>query len=162
VYHVCNRGSRKGMILETYEDYAAFCQLVEDTRRKSAMRILAYCLLKTHFHFVLWPVNTFDLPRFMKRLTQTHAQRFHRQRGTVGCGAVYQSRYFARMLIDDRKYFGALRYVEANALRHGVVDRAEQWPWGSACNRERIGVTVAIEDSPLPRPSNWSEFLNDL
>ena len=160
MYHVCNRGSRKGPILETYEDYAAFCQLVEEARRKRPMRIVAYSFLKTHFHFLLWPVGDNDLPRFMQWLEGTHGRRFHLRRGTVGCGAVYQSRYFSRRIDDARKFFGALRYVEANALNHGLVDRAEEWPWSSAWNGENAGEIVTLDESPIARPTNWRDFLN--
>jgi len=48
-YHVCNRGSRRGVVLETYEDYAAFCALVGDARRKNPMRMVAYSFRETHF-----------------------------------------------------------------------------------------------------------------
>lgn len=160
VYHVCNRGSRKGPILETYDDYAAFCALVEEARRKRPMRIVAYCFLSNHFHFLLWPKGNDDLPRFMKWMTGTHARRFHLQRGTVGSGAVYQSRYVSRRIDETRKFFGALRYVESNALNHGLVRRAEDWRWGSAWNREGIGVSVVVDDSPIARPPNWRDFLN--
>lgn len=149
------------MILETYDDYAAFCALVERARRKIAMRIIAYCLLRTHFHFLLWPRGDDDLPLFMKWLTGTHARRFRVQGGTVGQGAVYQSRYFSRPIDEARKFFGALRYVEANALKHGVVRRVQDWPWCSAWNREPIGASVTIDDSPIPRPANWLEILNN-
>lgn len=126
------------------------------------MRIIAYSFRRTHFHFVLWPKNTQDLPRFMKWLEGTHARRWHLHRGSVGSGAVYQCRYFARGLEDVRHFFTALRYVEANALKDGVVTRAEDWPWCSAWNREGVGEIVAIDDSPIPRPSNWLKILNDL
>lgn len=150
------------MILETYEDYAAFCSLVEEARRRIAVRIVAYCFLRTHFHFLLWPSGDGDLPRFMQWMTGTHARRFHLRWDSVGTGAVYQSRYFARPIDEPRKFFGALRYVEANALRHGVVHRAQDWPWTSAWDRQAIGARVVIDDSPIPRPSNWLEILNDL
>jgi putative transposase len=161
VYHVCNRGSRRGVILETYEDYAAFCALVEEARRKRPMRILAYSLRRTHFHFLLWPVGDQDVPHFMKWLTATHAARFHRSRGTVGTGAVYQSRYVSRGIEDVRDFISVLRYVEGNALKDGVVTRAEDWPWCSAWGGEGFGATVVMDDSPIPRPSNWLQVLNE-
>ena len=160
-YHVCNRGSRKGVILRTYEDYSNFITLINAAREKFRMRILAHNLLGNHFHFVLWPRGDDDVPRFMKWLEQKHAQRFHRKGGTVGSGAVFQGRYVSRMISEDRKLFTALRYVESNARRHGFVKRAEDWPWCSAWNRAPIGPTVVIDDSPVLRPSNWLDFLND-
>lgn len=98
----------------------------------------------------------------MKWLTGTHARRFHLRRQSVGSGAVYQSRYFSRMLEEPRKFFSALRYVEANGVNHGAVSRAEEWPWSSAWNREQLGPAVSIDDSPIDRPSNWLEILNNL
>jgi putative transposase len=160
VYHVCNRGSRKGVLLETYEDYAAFCALLVEARRKYGVRIIAYCLLSNHFHFLLWPVSD-NLPRFMKWLTGTQARRFHLARGTVGCGAVYQSRYVSRMVQEDRKFVGALKYVEGNARRHEIVERAEAWPWSSAWNQDGLGPAVPLDESPIPRPTNWLDFIND-
>src|SRR6185436_1512401 len=67
-YHVCNRGSRKGVILVTYEDYSNFITLINAAREKFRMRILAHNLLGNHFHFVLWPRGDDDVPRFMKWL----------------------------------------------------------------------------------------------
>ena len=93
VYHVCNRGSRKGVLFDTYEDFEAFTILMNDARGKTGMRIPAYCLMSTHVHFLLWPRRDGDLIRFMHWLTSTHAKRFHQRRGSVGTGAVYQSRY---------------------------------------------------------------------
>jgi putative transposase len=149
------------VILETYEDYAAFCALVEEARRKRPMRILAYSLRRTHFHFLLWPVGDQDVPRFMKWLTATHAARFHRSRDSVGTGAVYQSRYVSRGIEDVRDFISILRYIEANALKDRVVTRAEDWPWCSAWRGEGFGATVVMDDSPIPRPSNWLQILNE-
>lgn len=149
------------MILEVYEDYAAFCALMEEARRKNPMRIIAYCLRKTHFHFLLWPESDHDVPRFMKWLTGTHASRFHRARDSVGTGAVYQSRYVSRGIADVRDFMSIMRYVEANALKDGVVTRAEAWPWGSAWGGEGCGACVVMDDSPIRRPSNWLQILNE-
>ena len=150
------------MILETYDDYASFCDLLNDARRKHRMRIIAYNLLGNHFHLLLWPRGDHDLPRFMKRLEQMYAQRFHRKRGTVGCGAVFQCRYVSRGIDDHRKYLTVLMYVERNARKHGLVERAENWPWCSVWKGERIGPPVLLDDGPCARHENWLDFLNDL
>ena len=160
MYHVCNRGSRKGVLFESCGDYEGFLKLMEVARRKFRMRIVAYNLISNHFHFVLWPRDSTSLIRFMHWLTSTHAKRFHRQRGTVGAGAVYQSRYFSRPISEDRRFFTVLRYVEQNAFAAGLVGRAEEWQWGSAWNGSPKS-TFVIDDPPIARPSNWLDFLND-
>lgn len=97
----------------------------------------------------------------MKWFTEMHAKRFRRSRNSVGEGAVYQSRYFSRGIADIRDFISILRYVEANALKDGAVARAEYWPWCSAWCGEGVGVRVPVDDSPIPRPSNWLQILNE-
>ena len=160
VYHVCNRGSRKGVLFDTCEDYQSFLDLLERAREKHGMRIIAYCLMRTHFHLLLWPAGDLDLPLFMHWLTTTHAIRWHWMRGTVGTGAVYQSRYLSKGIEDGRHYFTALRYVERNAYAAGIVTAAEHWPWSSACTRADRGRRPLLSPGPYLRPSNWRDLLN--
>jgi len=53
-----------------------------------------------------------------------------------------------------------LRYVERNALRAGLVERAELWPWGSLASPddERAGFLC---EAPVSRPPNWRAFVNE-
>jgi putative transposase len=149
------------VILETYDDYLEFCVLLNEARRRRPMRILAYSARQTHFHLVLWPVGDNDVPRFMKWFTETHATYFHRRRGSRGTGAVYQSRYFSRGIESVRDFVSILRYVEANALKDGQVQRAEEYPWCSAWRGDGFGATVVMDDGPIARPSNWLQILNE-
>ncbi|HEX7018750.1 MAG TPA: hypothetical protein VF159_01980, partial [Gemmatimonadaceae bacterium] len=52
VYHVFNRGSRKGEIFDGDGEYFDFEALIEQEQAKLKMRIVAYCLMRTHFHFL--------------------------------------------------------------------------------------------------------------
>ncbi|MEZ6035574.1 MAG: hypothetical protein R3C17_20955 [Planctomycetaceae bacterium] len=50
---------------------------------------------------------------------------------TSGLGHVYQQRYKSFPIQDDHHFFVVCRYVERNALRANLVDRAENWSRGS-------------------------------
>jgi REP element-mobilizing transposase RayT len=160
VYHVFNRGSRKGEIFDGDGEYLDFEALIEQEQAKAKMRIVAYCLMRTHFHFLLWPHSDHDISRFMQRLTSRHARRWHRARGTTGTGAVYQSRYCSKPIFDAYHYFSALRYVERNALAANYVKRAEAWRWGSATTQVEPPCCIDLSPGPFPRPKNWLDLLN--
>jgi len=53
-----------------------------------------------------------------------------------------------------------VRYVERNALRAGLVERAEDWPWGSLHQRARKAGGPLLGDWRLPEPSDWTEHVN--
>jgi REP element-mobilizing transposase RayT len=161
VYHVFNRGSRKGVLFDSCEDYDAFVERMDHARRRQPVRIIAYSLMKNHVHFLLWPHTSTAIPQFMKWLTGTHAGNFHRQRGTIGLGAVYQSRYRCVPIFDDHRLLTAWRYVERNALEGGFVDRADAWPWCSAWQGDDMHQPFEVDEGPIPRPATWVEMLND-
>jgi putative transposase len=159
MYHVCNRGSRKGVLFENSDDYDAFECLMNEARAKRPIRILAYHLMPNHFHFLLWPVGDDDVPRFMQWLTSTHASRWHRERNTVGNGAVYQGRYRCVWIENEMHLFNTWRYIERNAREAGFVERVEEWRWSSASTRNGDRPFI-VDPLPFARPSNWLGLLN--
>ena len=55
------------------------------------------------------------------------------------------------------------RYVERNALRAGLVKRAEQWRWSSLWRRQPSAATpeVLLAAGPLARPAGWLKWVNE-
>jgi len=163
VYHVINRGVGKNDLFCEDDDYFAFEQVIQETLEKRPMRILSYCLVKNHWHFVLWPENDGDLARFMQRLTVTHVTRWQQSHDMVGLGHVYQGRFKSFPVETDEYFYQVNRYAEGNALRANVVKRAEDWPWGSAWIRKygTVEHRAMISDWPLPRPRKWLQYINE-
>lgn len=159
VHHVTNRGSRKGFLFETPEDYTAFLRVLQEARVRRPMRIIAYCLMVNHWHLLLWPFLDGDLSRFMHWLTGTHASRWRRAHHSTGEGAVYQSRFDAIPVCDDMHLLNVWRYIERNPLAAKQVLRAEDWPWSSACASGAEGI-LTVDPGPLPRPTGWLSLVN--
>ena len=124
VYHVLNRGNARAHIFDKAADYAAFERILAEARERNDMRIMAYCLMRNHWHLVLWPRHDGDLSRFMGWLTLTHTQRWHAHRGTGGTGHVYQGRFKSFPVQADEHFLTVCRYVERNALRAKRVKKA--------------------------------------
>ena len=93
LFHVLNRGVGRMRLFLKDADFGAFEQILEKTAKSRPMRILSYCLLPNHWHFVLWPEHDGDLGAFMQKLTITHAHNWQIYRRRVGYGHLYQGRY---------------------------------------------------------------------
>jgi putative transposase len=59
---------------------------------------------------------------------------------------------------EDRHLLTVLRYVEANPLRARLAERAGEWPWSSDALR-RGAFASLFSDWPLPRPEDWSQWV---
>jgi len=160
LFHVLNRGVGRMSIFRKEKDFEAFQHVVEQTLRVAPMRICAYCWMTNHWHFVLWPEHDGDLSKFMQRMSNMHTQRWQRAKLKVGYGHLYQGRFKSFPIENDEHFYGVMRYVERNALRAGLVERAEDWKWGSLHQRATNTCSPLLSDWPLPKPSDWIDYVN--
>jgi putative transposase len=160
VVHVLNRGARRQELFGNEQDYRAFVELVTEARRRVPLRLLGFCVMPNHWHLVAWPRDDRELPRFMQWLTVTHANRWNRVRGLTGTGAVYQGRYKTFPAEDGDAALRVLRYVERNALRARLVERAEDWRWGSAWVRGSGDADGLVSEWPDSLPAGWLDHVN--
>jgi len=150
-------------IFRKTQDYAAFERVMCDAAEHINMRLLAYCLMSNHWHLVLWPRKNGDMGRYMQRLTVTHVRRWHEHHDSVGLGHLYQGTYKSFPVQHDEHFLAVCRYVERNALRSALVERAEAWRWCSMWRRRHSAVlenVPALCDWPVARPDSWPRLVN--
>ena len=161
VFHVLNRGVGRRVLFTKDEDFLAFERVVEETLRTRRMRLCAYPLMPNHWHFVVWPERDGDLPAFMQQVTNTHVKRWKEHRHEIGYGHLYQGRYKCFPVETEDYFYQVVRYVERNALRANLVERAESWRWSSLRRVEREAPAFPILSTwPLPRPTDWLQIVN--
>jgi putative transposase len=134
-----------------------------DAHERHGLRILAWCLLRNHWHFVVWPHEEGEVTAYFRWLAHTHAMRWHVAHGTVGRGHLYQGRFKSFPIQDDAHFLTVCRYVERNALTAHVVKRAEDWRWSSLWARRRGDgqLKALLSDWPIDRPRNWTALVNE-
>ena len=160
-FHVLNRGACRQVLFEDDIDYRAFLACTAGAMRRIPVSLLAYCLMPNHFHLVVQPAEDGQLSVFMKFLEAKHSKRWHARRKTTGSGAVYQGRFKAFPIQTDRHFYAVCRYVERNALRGGLVPRAEDWPWGSLAQRCQKMHGLRLSTWPIVQPDQWVQLVNE-
>ena len=137
-------------------------QRVFEAYERTKIRIAAYCLMPNHY-LLLWPRQDGELSEVMRWITVTHTQRWHAHRHTSGNGLVYQGRFKSFPVQTDEHFLTVVRYVERNAVRAGLIGRAEYWQWSSLWRflREDGKPSEILSQWPMERPKDWIEFVND-
>ena len=59
--HALNRGNDRSTLFEVFEDFEDFLELMRWAKARCTIRIIAYCLMPNHWHFVLWPRTDDDV-----------------------------------------------------------------------------------------------------
>ncbi|NBC10728.1 MAG: hypothetical protein GVY24_03215 [Planctomycetes bacterium] len=163
VFHVLNRGVGRMALFRKEADYVAFEAVVERCLALSpGVRLMSYCVMPNHWHLVLRPTEDGELGAFMQRLTLTHTRRWQEHRHCHGGGHVYQGRYKSFPVQTDGHFLTLCRYVERNAARAGLVERAETWRWSSLWRRRSGSAEqrAMLADWPVERPRQWLRTVN--
>ena len=167
VYHVLNRSAGRIALFRKPQDYAAFERILLEARARIDLPLLAWCLMKNHWHFVVQPRTSSQLTGFFRWLTHTHAMRWRVAHRSVGWGHLYQGRFktFPVQGRDDggrRHFLRVCRYVQRNAMTAGVVKHAQAWRWGSLWVQQEGPAELQALLSPWPveRPRNWLQLVN--
>lgn len=161
IYHVMSRATNRKTIFTTPKEYQEFLLLLQLAQKQFPVAVYAFALMPNHVHLLLSPKGDMDLSRFMHWLLTTHASIFRTHTETIGEGHVYQGRYKSFLIQNDEHYFTVLKYVEQNALRAGLVSRAEDWEWGSAWFRVYAPKKDIISKSFLDLPEYYRDWIND-
>ena len=157
-YHVINRGNGRATVYHDTADYEYFIHLMRLACERLPMRVLAWCLMPNHFHLVLWPHEDGDLGRWMQRLLTGHVRQYHKRRGTSG--RIWEGRFKAFPIQQDRYLLTVLRYVERNPVRANLAERSRDWSWSSASFAPACAVEGLLTASPVPKPYPWHDFVD--
>ncbi|MBI2725810.1 MAG: transposase [Polaromonas sp.] len=162
VYHVLNRGVARLALFEKDADYEAFERVLVEALAEHSTRLLSYCVMPNHWHMVLWPRREGELTEFLRWLTHTHVMRWHAHFKTSGTGHLYQGRFKSFPVETDEHFYTVVRYVERNALRANLVERAEDWRWSSLWRREfgSVEAKSLLARWPLPMSADWTAHVN--
>lgn len=128
-HHVTQRGNRGQEVFFGPQDYAAYRELVREACERQGVRCLAWCLMPNHVHLILTPPSPDALRAALAEAHRRYARRINLAKGWTGY--LFQGR-FASYPMDEAHLMVAVRYVELNPVRAGLVARAEEWPWSSA------------------------------
>lgn len=128
-HHLTQRGNNKQSVFLEPADFAFYLCLLRRALPASDTRLLAYSLLENHLHLIVVPGRPDSLTDLTRRVNGSYSAYFNSRQ--CRCGHVWQTRYFS-CVVSDRHVHHALRFVEKNPQRLGLVRREADWNWSSA------------------------------
>lgn len=133
-HHITQRGNYRQTVFEDEEDYVLYLQLLEKYCKKYSLKIWAYCLMSNHVHIIGVPMDENSLAKTFNAVTMKYAQYFNQKRMVKG--HLWQGRFYS-CILDERHLYAAVRYIENNPVRAGIVKKPWEYKWSSA--RAHVG-----------------------
>ena len=114
-----------------------FCETLVDGAATHGWELQAWAVLSNHYHFIAKSPQEGKVS-FAKWIGSLHRKTAIHLNGLDETpGRKVWHNYFDTPLTFQKSYFARLNYVNNNAVKHGLVLRAVDYPWCSAAWFER-------------------------
>jgi REP element-mobilizing transposase RayT len=133
-YHVYNRLGRGERVFDQETEAAAFVGLLRDVAERDGLTVFAWCLMSNHYHLAV-RTGVVSLDRPMRSLQQRVTRGVNLRRRVYG--PLWQGRYRAKLVKDQRYLDQLLIYIHLNAVTARIVDDPAEYRWSG--HRELLG-----------------------
>ena len=157
-HHVTQRGNYRQPVFEEENDYIQYLEWLKDYGKNYSLEIWAYCLMSNHVHFVCVPEQEDSLARTFNALHMRYSQYFNQKKKLKG--HLWQGRFYS-CILDEKHLYAAVRYVENNPVRAGIVRKPQRYKWSSASSHVNSKEdSVLSQDCYLVKGiEDWLEYL---
>jgi putative transposase len=158
-HHVTQRGNRRQEVFFGPGDYGSYRSLLAESCRSAHAECWAYCLMPNHVHLILVPHSDDGLRAVLGESHRRYTRLINFRHGWRG--HLWQERFHS-FPMDERHLLAAVRYVELNPVRAGLVSTAEDWRWSSTrAHQEGVDDELVCVRPMLDRVADWSAYLLD-
>jgi putative transposase len=161
-HHVTQRGNARRVVFDSDADRLVYLHLLSQYSILHQCVLVGYCLMSNHVHLIVVPGRSDSLPVVLRDVHGRYATYLNGRQGASG--HVWQGRYFSCPL-DRTHLWAALRYVERNPVRAGMVATPEHYVWSSAAahcgGADRHGVLNMDLWQAEWTATSWRLFLSE-
>jgi REP element-mobilizing transposase RayT len=124
-YHVYNRTISGRPLFLTDHNYVFLLQRIKQYLPTYQLSFITYCLMPTHYHFLLRPEADDQLSPFIQRLFNSYTQALNKQ--TKHTGTLFEKNVQYR-LVESTEYLLELsKYIHLNPVQAGLVNDPGEW-----------------------------------
>ena len=129
-YHIFNRSNNNEIVFKSPENYLYFLKKYREYL-ESLVVTLAYCLMPTHFHLLVYIASN-EIERIQKNIgtwLSSYTKAINKHFGRHG--SLFQHHTKAVLISSDNYLLSAAAYIHQNPVVAGLVDKLEDWTYSS-------------------------------
>ncbi len=148
-------------------DRNVFLKYLREAMDGTDFHLHAFVLMANHVHMLATGHTVGTVPQVMHRLGLQYARYFNRHFERTG--PLFEGRYWASLVESRGYFFEAMRYIELNPVRAGIVDGPGRYPWSSYAHNTggetRVEITphdefLRLGKNSAIRSSAWADIVS--
>ncbi len=128
IYHVIQRGNNREFLFDDNAGKEMLLDLLADYREKLGFDLFGYVIMGNHYHLIIRQTET-SLQTIMHRVLSLFGRRYNILNSRSG--HVFEYRYKAIPVMDDKYLMSLLRYVHRNPVAANICTRVSDYAWSS-------------------------------
>lgn len=156
-HHIIQRGNRSQKVFFSGQDKRIYIEILRDHSLKAGLTFWAYCLMDNHVHLIAVPKDKDSLARGIGEAHRKYTRMINFREGWRGY--LWQGRFLSYPL-NEQYLYAAVRYVERNPVRAGIVKKAADYLWSSArAHILKINDVLLRDNFMLSEIKDWARYL---
>lgn len=127
-YHIIQRGNNREYIFRDINSKKYVLEITREYKTSMNFFIYGYVLMDNHYHMI---IKTIDVPlqKIMHRINNRYSKYYNSVNGRTG--HVFQNRYKAILVKDDKYLLSLLRYIHQNPVKAQICRNIREYIWSS-------------------------------
>jgi len=142
VYHAYNRLARGERVFQDEAEAKAFVAVLRDVVKRDELTVFAWCLMPNHYHLAV-RMGVVPLGRAMRSLQLKVTRGVNRRLKVFG--PLWQTRYKAKLISDQRYLDQLMVYIHLNPIAAGLVGDPAEYPWSGHTELLRTGGKTIVD-----------------
>lgn len=127
--HIVQRGNSRQTTFFDEADYRTYLSMLGRAADTCDCQIHAYVLMRNHVHLLATPMQGGSISQMMQSVGRHFVPYVNAKYDRSG--TLWDGRFKASLIGDERYLFACYRYIELNPVRAGIVGEPGQYAWSS-------------------------------
>ena len=128
VYHVIQRGNNRENVFERPDEKYYLIEQFRKAVDTDGVELFAYVVMSNHYHLAL-RTSSEPLHKVMHRINTKYGMYYNKVMGNSG--HVFEGRYKAIPVQDDKYLISLVKYIHSNPVRAGLCSNVQDYLWSS-------------------------------
>ncbi len=159
-FHVIVQGINKENIFKEERNKNQYLKLMKKLCKKYNIKIVAYCVMNNHAHFLLH-INTIqDLSKAMHIINCLYA-RYYNYMKDGRRGYVFKDRFVSEPITSKRYFINCIKYIHMNPVKARIVKKCEEYKFSSYGSYKQNVLNDELKENEIFSKSDYEDIINN-
>jgi len=130
IYHVSSKCNNDEFLLDTFEKFEKYLEIIGDCKKRYDFKLYHYALLNNHIHLLLQTCEKDSISEILKFVSGVYAGWYNRINNRKG--HFWKDRFGSKIIDKENYFLRCAIYIELNPVRAGLEKNPADWRFSSA------------------------------